>query len=198
MRDICGGVLPTIRFPGGTPIVRAREHIKLYSIELEIEMKPQTLDFFAGRNIPLFLAWSVALFFATLGFIGIDPPVQAVGNMPQIGLQPAYPDPGNPVGQSYFIFKSNPGAFIQNAVRVVNSGTVAGNATLYSADAITGVTSGAVYQDQAVRSQDVGRWLTLDRHTLTLFPGESTIVPFEATLPKKFVLVYTWVVSSWK
>src|SRR5947207_11652377 len=108
-------------------------------------MRPQPSDVFAGRDITLFFAriCSVALFFATLCFVSIDAPVQAARSidapvqpaegMPQIGLQPAYPLPSDQSGQAYFIFKSNPGASIQNAVRATNNGTVAGNITFYGA-----------------------------------------------------------------
>ncbi len=145
-------------------------------------MRPQASRIFTGKNVTLL--GSAILFLAAICCIGISAPAHAAGGVPVIGIKPAYFNPNDPISRAYFIFNSKPGAHIQDAVRVTNSGTVAGRATLYGADATTGATSGAIYLDQTARRQDVGSWLTLGKSSLTLAPRQSVLVPFEVTLPK--------------
>jgi hypothetical protein len=149
-------------------------------------MRPQASHFFVGKNITLFLQGigSVALLVATFYWMGGTLPVHAAGGQPLISIQPAHIDPNHPISRAYFIFNAKPGTHIQSAVRVINSGAATGNATLYGTDATTGATSGAVYLDRTVRSQDVGSWLTLGESSVTLTPGQSIQVPFEVTIPK--------------
>jgi hypothetical protein len=151
-------------------------------------MRQKTSLIVDGRNIPFF--WrgicSVAFFFAVICCVGRSTPAHAyaAGGTPILGIQPAYFDPKDPISRAYFIFNSHSGALIQNAVRVTNSGSVTGHATLYGTDATTGTTSGAVYLDKTAQRQDVGSWLTIKKSSLTLAPGQSMLVPFQVTLPK--------------
>ncbi len=150
-------------------------------------MRSYTTNSFASDILSFIFTriWSVAIFFAAFCCLAISTPTHAAGSMPQIGLQPAYPDPTNPISMAYFIFKTNPGSHIQNAVRVVNTGHTAGHAALYTTDATTGETSGTVYLERTDKSQDVGKWLSVALSSLTLAPGESAIVPFDLMVPPK-------------
>jgi hypothetical protein len=149
-------------------------------------MRQNVSTFFDDRNIFLFFKGigSVALFLTIVCCIGGGVPVHAAGGQPVIGLQPAYFDPHHPISRAYFIFNSTPGAHIQSAVRVINSGSVTGHATLYGTDATTGATSGAIYLDKTAKRQDVGSWLRLAKSSVTLAPGQSMIIPFQVTLPE--------------
>jgi len=99
------------------------------------------------------------------------------------GLRPAHYDPARPVTQSYFVFDATPGQTIHDEVLVRNSGTTAGTMRLYAVDAVTGDTSGAVYLTDGYPRKDVGAWIALDQHALTLGPGDEHLVPFTLTIP---------------
>ncbi len=150
-------------------------------------MRQQPSTFFVERNrrILFEIVCSVALFLASFSVIGMSASVHAASDVtPSMGIQPAFFDPHNPITRSYFIFNSTPGAQFTSAVRVSNTGTTAGHAALYSTDATTGATSGAVYQGQNSKPQDVGAWIKLSTSALTLAPGQSRLIPFEVTLPE--------------
>lgn len=98
-------------------------------------------------------------------------------------LQPVYYDPSNPVTKSYFVFSSKPGQVVKSSIRVTNTGTAMGTASLYPVDATTGQTSGAVYLNQNDPRSDVGAWITLSTPQVTLKPGQSTIVAFQTHVP---------------
>ncbi len=98
-------------------------------------------------------------------------------------LQPVLYDPSNPLTESYFIFDNKPGTVITSRVRVTNSGTAKGSASLYPVDATTGQTSGAVYLNQNDPRKDVGSWLKLGVQQVTLNPGQSQVVSFQVTIP---------------
>lgn len=88
-----------------------------------------------------------------------------------------------PTATGYFVFKGQPGQAVHGAVRVLNVGTVAGRTSLYTVDATTGQTSGAVYRSQQEPKRDVGSWIKLSTTTATLAPGQSRVVPFSVQIP---------------
>jgi hypothetical protein len=92
-------------------------------------------------------------------------------------------DPSQLVTQSYFVFDARPDTILHNHVRVSNNGTVTGSANLYAVDATTGQTGGAVYLSHNAVQHDVGTWITLGMHHVTLAPGQSQIVPFQVAIP---------------
>jgi len=103
---------------------------------------------------------------------------------PNIGLQPAYFDPRNPITQSYFIFHTTPGAHFKSAIRVSNTGLVAGRANLYSTDATTGATSGTVYLGRDRTPNEVGAWINLSASSFILGAGQSRLISFNVAPPK--------------
>ena len=107
----------------------------------------------------------------------------ADGGQANFGLQPVLYDPSNPLTESYFIFDSKPGIVLKSSVRVTNTGTARGSASLYPVDATTGQTSGAVYLNQNDPRKDVGAWLTLGASQVTLNAGQSQVVSFQVTIP---------------
>ena len=102
---------------------------------------------------------------------------------PNFALQPVVYDPSEPVTESYFVFDSKPGIVIKSRVRVTNTGTMRGSASLYPVDATTGQTSGAVYLNQGDPRKDVGAWIALGVQQVTLDAGQSQIVSFQVTIP---------------
>ena len=83
----------------------------------------------------------------------------------------------------YYVYDGAPGGTIHGQVRVVNAGDAPGTARLDAVDATTGATTGAVYEQPGKNMHDVGTWLALDTHQVTLDPGASTVVHFTVTIP---------------
>lgn len=108
---------------------------------------------------------------------------RADGGVSSFGLQPVYYDPSDPLTRSYFIFDSRPGMALHSQFRITNSGTVTGVAMLYAVDATTSQTSGAVYLSRTASQRDVGTWIALGIHQVTLAPGQSQIIPFQVSIP---------------
>jgi hypothetical protein len=92
-----------------------------------------------------------------------------------------------PIGGSahpgYFVLDAQPGATVQRAVRVANTGRRAGTVRLYAADATTGQTTGAVYRARRDPRRDVGAWIQLPASELHLEPNESRTIPFAIAIP---------------
>jgi hypothetical protein len=90
---------------------------------------------------------------------------------------------GTPPGASYFVFGSRPGASIDGAIRVANTGDRPGTVRLYGVDAVTGETTGAVYRSRDDPRHDVGAWLSMRVHHLRLGPGQRRVVRFRVRVP---------------
>jgi Protein of unknown function C-terminal (DUF3324) len=83
----------------------------------------------------------------------------------------------------YFIFNSSSGSTVRGQVRVVNVSSTTGRAKLYSVDATTGQTSGAVYKSAGAARHGVGAWLKLATSSLSLGPHQGAQVPFTVHVP---------------
>jgi hypothetical protein len=149
-------------------------------------MKQQPLTFFVGRRCRVLFAilCSLALCLTAFSTMGISAPEHAAASGPSMGIQPAFFDPKQPLTRSYFIFHNTPGSHFKSVVRVSNTGTTAGHASLYGTDATTGTTSGAVYLGQNVKPSDVGSWINLSASSFILAAGQSRNVSFDVTLPQ--------------
>jgi hypothetical protein len=122
-----------------------------------------------GRAVALVVA--VAALLAAL-------PATAWGSGATFALKPA-----SPTETGYFVFEGRPGQTVRGAVRVLNVGTVPGRASLYSVDATTGQTSGAVYRSRQEPKRGVGAWIALSKGSLKLAPGQSRVVSFSVRVP---------------
>jgi hypothetical protein len=143
-------------------------------------MKQQPSPFFVGRNHKIAILCGLALCLAAF----MSAPIHVAASGPSIGLQPAFFDPHNLLTRSYFIFDTKPGSHFKSAVRVSNTGTTAGHASLYGTDATTGATSGTVYLGQNSKPLDVGAWINLSASSFDLGPKQSRTISFEVTVPK--------------
>jgi hypothetical protein len=83
----------------------------------------------------------------------------------------------------YFVLSGQPGETLNSSVSVFNAGSVTSGVTLYATDATTGQTSGAVYGTEHSPRSDVGAWIDLSAHHLTLAPGQTVAVPFQVVIP---------------
>src|SRR3954452_4370836 len=77
---------------------------------------------------------------------------------------------GNPKA-GYFVYPTDAGSTVHGAVAVSNTGDTTGTVKLYTSDATTGATTGTVYLTDAAPA-GVGTWISLDKSSLTLKPGE--------------------------
>ena len=114
---------------------------------------------------------------AALALFAVSTTVASAGG-PTFALKPA-----SPAKHGYFVFTGRPGATIHGKVRVINVGTAAGRTSLYSVDATTGQTSGAVYRSRQEPRRDVGGWIALGKGAVELGPGQSQVVPFSVRVP---------------
>ncbi len=142
----------------------------------------QTFPFSLFRRLPQLLAGAL-LIALLLGGAFRCSVAHAASGQPIFSLQPVHYDPSQPVTQSYFVFDSHPGMILHNQVRVTNSGSATGTASLYTVDATTGQTSGLVYLSQTAAQHEVGTWITLEKQQVTLAPGQSQIVLFQVAIP---------------
>jgi hypothetical protein len=104
-------------------------------------------------------------------------PAAAAG--PTFALKPA-----STAKLGYFVLSAKPGSTVHGKVEVINVGTKAGRTSLYSVDATTGQTSGAVYRSRGEPRRDIGGWIRLAQSTIALGPGRSQVVPFSVKVPR--------------
>ncbi|HET6571946.1 MAG TPA: DUF916 domain-containing protein [Solirubrobacterales bacterium] len=119
------------------------------------------------------------LFFSVLALATLGPVAAAAGRGPSFTLKALGVSPGAP----YFVFDSRPGATVGAAVRVTNEGDRPGTVRLYGVDAVTGQTTGAVYRSRQEPRHDVGAWISMPVHQLSLAPGQSRVVSFRVRVP---------------
>ena len=120
---------------------------------------------------------------ALLGAFAAVAPAAGASGAPIFALVPQHYDPTLNATRSYFVAVARPGATFTNSVRVRNMGSAPGTALLYAVDATTGQTSGAVYLGHGRPRRDAGAWITLGASSVTLAPGQSTIVPITVHVP---------------
>jgi hypothetical protein len=88
---------------------------------------------------------------------------------------------GNPK-LGYFVYPATPGKVLHGAVIVTNTGDAAGIVKIYTADATTGSTTGAVYLTDSAPTL-AGSWIKLGSSQLSLPAGKQATVPFVVTVP---------------
>ena len=142
---------------------------------------PRT-GFLARLAVGACLLVTVVMGMSLTGILGSSI-AHASGGQANFALQPVLYDPSNPLTESYFIFDSKPGVVLKSSVRVTNTGTATGSASLYPVDATTGQTSGAVYLNQNDPRKDVGAWMTIGTSQVMLNPGQSQVVSFQVVIP---------------
>jgi hypothetical protein len=88
---------------------------------------------------------------------------------------------GNPK-LGYFVYPAAPGSITHGAVIVTNTGDATGVVKLYTSDATTGSTTGAVYLTDSAPTI-AGSWIKLSSSQLTLPPGKQATVTFTVAVP---------------
>ena len=112
-----------------------------------------------------------------LAALAIAPSAHAAGKTPVFGLRA---EGDNTHG--YFVYSLAAGDAQTGAVIVSNAGTAKGTVKLFTADATTGPTTGAVYETDRKPSR-TGAWIALSATSVTLAPGQHRRVPFTIHVP---------------
>lgn len=130
-------------------------------------------------RIPLVLGAAAVL-------VGVVPalPAQAApaDDVPSVSVIPAERKPGDPNGGQWFVLSLDRGGKGTVLAKVTNTAQVAQRVQLYTRDlAFTDEGTPFVREGE---QQDVGSWSTVQRQSLLLGPGESTLQPIEITAPE--------------
>jgi hypothetical protein len=101
-----------------------------------------------------------------------------------VGGKPANPRADNARTQSIFIYELKPGASVKDAVLVINNTDQQKTINVYPVD--SQVSSGGAFAcAQAVDiSTSVGKWVTMEKTSVTVDAKSKTVMPFTITVPK--------------
>ena len=92
-------------------------------------------------------------------------------------------DNANGTGRANFAYAVDPGAVVSDTMIVVNTGTEALPLSVYAADAFTAASGEIDVLTDGTPSQDAGTWVSVERTSVELAPGESVEIPFTVTVP---------------
>lgn len=100
-----------------------------------------------------------------------------------IGLAPAHFDPNSPRTRAYFVPTLSPGQTFSDTVIVTNTGTSSVDLHVNAVDALTAVTTGAVYANRQDPVRRWGAWITPSVSEITAPPQSRTPVDFTVRVP---------------
>jgi len=107
----------------------------------------------------------------------------AAGGKAYFDVEPTFFPYRQSVPRANFVYDSFPGALIQDSLHVKNSGTARGTVIIYPADVITSSNGDESFPIGPIVPRDVGAWITLNSHQITLNPGQSLDIPFALRIP---------------
>ena len=131
------------------------------------------------KNIRAALFFIVGVFLLSIGSVPQAHALTSGG----IGGHPAHPDEKVQYSDSWFIYGLKPGEKKDDAVEVVNGSDQPAIMKLYVVDAVSTSDGNFSLADEHADRTEIGSWVTLATTTVTLFPGESRIVPFTVVIP---------------
>ena len=103
---------------------------------------------------------------------------QASADSGGIGLAPAHFDPNTPRTRAYFVPTLSPGQTFSDTVIVTNTGASSVDLHVNAVDALTAVTTGAVYANRQDPVRRWGAWITPSVSEMTAPPQSRTPVGF--------------------
>jgi archaellum component FlaG (FlaF/FlaG flagellin family) len=92
-------------------------------------------------------------------------------------------DNANGTGRGNFAYDAEPGAVIEDAMRVVNTGTETLPLAVYAADAFTTASGQIDVLVDGTPSEGAGTWVSIEPADLQLTPGQSADVAFRIAVP---------------
>ncbi len=113
-------------------------------------------------------------------FAGAADAAPAIGGF---SVRPVETSSTNPATRAYFVQTLRRGIYVRDEVLVGNLSNRRLRLRVYPVDGVTGVTSGAVYTNQADKLRAAGRWLRADVQFLTLAAHQQALVPFVVGVP---------------
>ncbi|HVE25561.1 MAG TPA: DUF916 domain-containing protein, partial [Sporichthya sp.] len=84
-----------------------------------------------------------------------------------------------------FSFDLDKGATVSDAVEIRNFGKTDIALKVYAADGITSEIGAVDLLASGEKSTDVGSWITLEKHDVTVEPGKNVIIPFTMKVPDR-------------
>lgn len=92
-------------------------------------------------------------------------------------------DPGSVIDGGFIKLSASPGGSTSGHFFATNSGTSAAQVSVYSADGLTGDTSGIVYSDAGTALADAGGWMSLSTNLTGLAANDSRRIDFTVRVP---------------
>jgi hypothetical protein len=117
---------------------------------------------------------------AVLGAAAAVVPAGAQAAGPTVSLRPVGPSGA----KGYFVYAARAGSRITGQVTVLNTSSARGTVLLYTVDATTGQTTGAVYLSRGQRRRDVGAWTKLPIRRIVLGSHAHAQVSFTVRVPR--------------
>jgi hypothetical protein len=102
-----------------------------------------------------------------------------------IGGRPAYPRADVPRSSSIFIHQISPNQTIDEGIKVINNSQEVKNLLIYTTDETPSTDGGFACRQFSESVDNVGKWIQLEKSTLTLEAMSSEIIPFTITAPEE-------------
>lgn len=125
------------------------------------------------------------IIFANLLVAGLTWPA-AAQEEPSFVAQPA-PGARTDPGKAFFLLEVEPGTRLSQRVGLRNDGDQRLTLDLAAVDGETAESGGVSYNLAAEPVEGPGGWISLERESVTVGPGESLTVPFRVAIPKDAV-----------
>jgi LysM repeat protein len=102
-----------------------------------------------------------------------------------VGGRPAHPRDDNPRSKSIFVHELEPGKQVTDGIQVVNNSSITKQVLVYAVD--SQMSSGGAFACAQAADKPIaaGTWIELEKDTLTLEPGENTVVDFKIKVPEE-------------
>lgn len=108
------------------------------------------------------------------------------GGRATFGIKPSYPTlKGKIDPRPRFEYTATPGAFQPDHVAISSNADVPLTLSVYASDAFNTASDGFDLLPASKKPVDIGSWITLTTHTVTLKPHTSVVVPFTVKVPSK-------------
>lgn len=105
-----------------------------------------------------------------------------------VGGRPAHPREDNPRTQSIFVYSTQPGSVIEDAVLVINNSNETKTLMVYGGDYITSSSGGFACRQYAEEQREVGSWIQLEKNEVTLAPKTNEQVAFQLNIPESIAV----------
>lgn len=115
------------------------------------------------------------------------PQLAKSAGLDEISALPAYPDPGDPRTNNWFVYSLKAGESKEDALKIINDSYDYVNLRIYAVDATT--TSGGDFNlnEESAEKKNVASWLDIPVTEVTMEPQQDKLVPFTITIPENTI-----------